>query len=325
MARKVRIGIVGLGSMGRRYLQCVSSMEDVEVAAAVSRPAGQETARQLRRYPSLPDMLERETLDAVCICTPTDLHPRQVRRSLEAGVHVICEKPLALHSADAAALSARAETRGVQLLTAQVVRFAESSRWLREAVRSGRYGPVCEAFFSRLSAFPGWGAGNWFADGARSGLVPFDLHIHDLDLMVHLFGCPQAAACRGSRAVALPFPEHVWFTYDYPGFRVTAEAAWYAAPLPFSASWRVAFGSALALYRDGAVTLYAGGDWPETVCVEPKDGPDMYSRELACFVQCIRENRSPALLPSGEILQVLGLLERMTAEGGPAAGEPSGD
>lgn len=236
---------------------------------------------------------------------------------------MLCEKPLALRRREAESLFDLARARGVLLLPAHVVRFAQSSIWLRDAVGSGRYGPVREAFFSRLSTRPHWCAGGWAYDRTRSGLVPYDLHIHDLDLMVSLFGPPQSAVVEGSGSRSLPFDEHNWFSYQYPGFRVTAEAAWYVAVIPFTASWRVSFESALALCRNDRVILYEHGRPP---CV-PADRPeaaqetgisvpatDMYDRELACFVQCSRTGQPPALLPPGEVLAVLGILEAMVLE-----------
>ena len=325
MDGELRIGIVGYGSMGKLYLSCFRRIEGVRVTAVASRSAvpGTDNLSSVSLYPTLTAMLAREALDAVCLCTPTDLHPLQARQALDHGLHVICEKPLALHRQEAASLYDLARERGVLLLPAHVVRFAQSSLWLREAVGSGRYGPVREAFFSRLSTRPHWCAGGWAYDRARSGLIPYDLHIHDLDLIISLFGPPQSAVVEGSGSRSLPFDEHNWFSYQYPGFRVTAEASWYAADIPFTASWRVSFESALALCRNDRVTLYEHGR-PPCLPAAPPDtvretgisvpATDMYDRELACFVQCIRTGRPPSLLPPGEVLAVLDILEAMVPQ-----------
>lgn len=311
----VSIAIVGLGSMGRVYLQCFRRMENVSVCAIVSSSAKPE---EFSVYSTLEALFKSEQPNIVCICTPTYLHVQQARIALQHGCHVICEKPLALHRADAEALYELATKQKRYLFAAQVVRFASSTEWLRDAVYSGRYGTVREAFFSRLSTMPHWCTGNWAFDHTYSGHVPFDLHIHDLDLIVSLFGPPLHATCEESGASELPFDEHFWFTYEYEDFTIRAEAAWYRASIPFKATWRVAFENALALCSDGTVTVYEKNAPPFTI----REGyayatgfsvpaTDMYDKELRYFVQCCLFDEIPILLPAEEILTVLGILETL--------------
>lgn len=311
----LQAAIVGLGSMGRLYSQCFGRMEHCTLSAVVSRSA---EAAGCPVYQTMDELFSAQQPDLVCVCTPTDLHPAHVQQALEHGCHVICEKPLALHRAQAEQLYALAERQKKQLFCAQVVRFASSSLWLREAVGSGRYGPVREAFFSRLSTRPHWCKDSWAYDAARSGLVPFDLHIHDLDLMLSLFGPPQHAVCEKSGASDLPFDEHLWFTYSYGTFTVRAEAAWYRAAIPFCSGWRVAFDKALALCRDGTLTVFEADREPYTLCETQQQSTgisvpatDMYDRELRHFVDCIAQNRPSELLKPDEILAVLDVLEHL--------------
>ncbi len=120
--------------------------------------------------------------------------------SLSLGKTTIVEKPCALTRADAGAMFALAEEKGVNLYVAQVLQFTREVEVLRKLVREGTYGRPLDAVFQRLSARPEWAQGGWLFDKSKSGLVPFDLHIHDLDVIVSLFGVPDRAECRPAAA-----------------------------------------------------------------------------------------------------------------------------
>ena len=102
---------------------------------------------------------------------------------------------------------ALAEEKGVNLYVAQVLQFTREVEVLRKLVREGTYGRPLDAVFQRLSARPEWAQGGWLFDKSKSGLVPFDLHIHDLDVIVSLFGVPDQAECRPCGGPAMDSPE----------------------------------------------------------------------------------------------------------------------
>lgn len=320
---EMRVGIVGCGTMGKVYYQCFSRIPGCCVTAVVSGSVSPETAKRqgFRVFRTLEELLRSQDLDVICICTPTDLHALQVSQVLRrGGIHVICEKPLCLHAQQAQALYQLAQMQGVTLFAAHVMRFSETGEWLREAVQSNRFGPVREAFFSRLSERPHWCAENWAYDPARSGLVPFDLHIHDLDLIVSLFGPPISADCRGSGSRSVPYDEHLFFTYEYPAFRVTAEAAWYVGSVPFSATFRVCFERAVVFQKGNQITVYEHNKPPyaalqsdETAYPTGFSVPatDMYDRELQYFVQCIRDARKQVIPEPEQVVSVLAILEQL--------------
>mgnify|MGYP002231475856 CR=1 FL=1 len=83
------------------------------------------------------------------------------------------------------------------------------------------------------------GPGGWLFDKSKSGLVPFDLHIHDLDVIVSLFGVPDRAECRPCGGPAMDSPELYRWEYRCGGVNVMAEAGWLNASVPFTAVWRV--------------------------------------------------------------------------------------
>ena len=82
----------------------------------------------------------------------------------------------------------------MQLYVAQVLQFTREVETLHQVMEDERYGKPLDACFERLSARPGWVQGSWLFQKEKSGLLPFDLHIHDLDMMVSIFGEPRSMA-----------------------------------------------------------------------------------------------------------------------------------
>ncbi len=319
------IGIVGMGGMGRVYAKNLAAIPDAHLTAVASSDpnAGEEFGARV--YAGLEDMLGHERLDVCCVCTPTFLHYDNISAALDAGVNVIAEKPLALTEKEAAALYKKAERNGVRLFVAQVVRFAYPNRVLKEFVDSGRFGRVTSAYFGRLSMRPYWSRDNWVFYADKSGHVPFDLHIHDLDYIVSLFGIPKASRVKGSGNADKPYYEHLRFTYDYDGLQVTAEAAWFDLQFPFTVEWRVCFETAVAQCSSDVVTLFTKEGPPQIF--EPArenavatginvPATDMYRDELTHFLTCIRNGTPSDVVSEADVVAVIGILEKLMAQGG---------
>ena len=115
-------------------------------------------------YESITDLVDAGGVDVVDICTPTFLHRDNVMESLSLGKTTIVEKPCALTRADAEAMFALAEEKGVNLYVAQVLQFTREVEVLRKLVREGTYGRPLDAVFQRLSARPEWAQGGWLFD-----------------------------------------------------------------------------------------------------------------------------------------------------------------
>lgn len=322
MKRELRLGVVGLGGMGKLYLRELNRLDGVRVTSVVSRSLTDAEARELgvHVYRSLDALLIDTHPDVCCVCTPSDLHAAQIERLLQAGVHVISEKPLCLHAAQAQALFDLAQANGVRLFAAQVVRFSFPAQLLRDWITTGAYGRVLDASFSRLSTKPFWGGDSWVFDAARSGLVPYDLHIHDLDLIISLFGEPLQAQYFDCGSGQKPYAEHCRFLYTYPNFCVRAEAAWFDANIPFTVQWRVSFANAVAACDGECVTLYRPGAaaqvfTPPVIAADDTGinvpASDMYAHELAHFIACIREDKPSDIVRDAEVVTVLQVLAHM--------------
>src|SRR5207245_5023222 len=134
-------------------------------------------------------------VDLVDLCVPNDEHARLAIRALEAGKHVLVEKPIALTTVDADAMLAAAGANGRLLMVAHVLTFFPEFAFAAEAIRSGRYGALQAAHLTRVISKPDWSSG--IADADRSGGPAIDLHIHDTHYIGLVCGVPRAVQSRG--------------------------------------------------------------------------------------------------------------------------------
>ena len=269
----LNIGLAGFGGIGRVHFSNYSHIEGCKVTAACDpSPQGRKTAEEngVPYYASLKDMLAEAKPDVVDVCSPSFLHHALVMEALDSGRHVICEKPLALKSKDAREMYALAERKGVQLLVGHVLQFFPASKVLHEIVKDGRYGKALDAVFLRLSACPRWAQDGWLLDKNKSGLLPFDLHIHDLDLMISLFGKPESYKIFSGGRDEAAYEEYYRVMYRYPKLNVCCEAAWYNADIPFTANWRVYFEKAVLINEGGKLTAYSFDTAPMEFDIEEK-------------------------------------------------------
>ena len=321
----MKILLVGAGGMGGAHFRNYEHIEGAHVQALVGKTdADREAAAQwgLPIYSSIGEAVRSESVEIADLCVPTFLHASLALEAFENGLHVITEKPCALTRRDAEEMFRAARRAGRQLYVGQVVQFTKETETLRTVLQDGRYGKPLDGFFERLSARPAWSQGSWLLDKEKSGLLPFDLHIHDLDLIVSLFGKPErvdVSACGENGGLQ----DHFRVNYAWPdGLTVCGEAAWFNACVPFTARWRVYFEQGMLVYDGSAVTGY-GADGQVTVFdttdpVQIAGGVNLpangwFFRELSHFLACAEENIPSPLVGEGQVLSVLETLETIIA------------
>ncbi len=231
-------------------------------------------------------------VEMVDICLPSDLHAPVAIAALEAGKHVLCEKPMALHAEDCARMIAAAEASGTRLMIAQVIRFWPEYLALKAAVDSGKYGKLRTATFRRISSVPLWTSDGWMTDPARGGGVGLDLHVHDVDFINFLLGLPREVYARGVEeryGMAAMMGE---FRYDDEKV-IYAESAWLPAPgVPFRMPYLAYFEGAVFDYEQGPLKVYP----VDGEAYQPEfTGPDAMTAEIAYFVDCVERGVAPAL------------------------------
>ncbi|NIK70530.1 Gfo/Idh/MocA family oxidoreductase [Paenibacillus sp. BK720] len=217
----LKIGLIGLGFMGKTHLENYLRLEregapirvvalcDVDEAKLNGGGSGgnidtsSENAidyGRFNKYTSVQEMLDSEQLDAVDITLPTFLHRDVTTQCLSSGVHVLCEKPMAMNAEECDAMIAAAEASGKQLMIGQCLRFWPAYVYLQELVRSGKFGSVTNAYFYRGGGTPSWGP--WVLVNEKGGGALLDMHVHDTDVVNWLFGKPEAVSCYGRNVIA---------------------------------------------------------------------------------------------------------------------------
>lgn len=152
-------------------------------AATLARELGAESTTLLDAAPELPGV------DAVDVCLPSDLHASVALAALEAGRHVLVQKPVALSMQDAEAMGRAADKAQRILVVATTLRFWPEYQALERLAASSSLGSITGLVAERLSPPITWNA--WIADRARSGGTAVDLMIHDLDLVGRYLGKPD--------------------------------------------------------------------------------------------------------------------------------------
>ena len=178
----MRVGIVGAGFMGTTHAAGWAET-DAEIVGFAAETATEAEPLALaygaRVFPELQALID--AVDVVDVCTPTHLHHPIVLQAAAAGKHVICEKPVARHVAEAQEMVRACREAGVQLLVAHVVRFFPEYALAQAQVAGGAIGRPGVLRLMRGSYRPKKPVGNWFLDEAKSGGILMDLMIHDFD------------------------------------------------------------------------------------------------------------------------------------------------
>jgi len=280
----LRIGIAGFGFMGRMHYKCYKALENAPYlrrgrlapALASQEAAGvvavcdvnpnieQDTKRavgnvgeaeeaidfnRLTLYTDFEKMLKDAKLDAVSITLPTYLHADFSVKALQAGLNVLCEKPMALNVQDCRRMIAQANRSGKVLQIGHCIRFWPEYAKAKEIVDGGRYGKVIAATFQRLGAAPAWSTDNWLIDEKRSGGIALDLHIHDTDFVQYLFEMPSAVSSFGATGLNGELL-HIVTQYHYDEDKVViAEGSWAMMPsFGFEMSFNIALAKATIVY-----------------------------------------------------------------------------
>ena len=165
-SERLRVGVVGCGSLGKREAEIVKKNIPSAELVAVS-DVDPESAKTLAfhlgirwHYDSHKKMIEHEKLAAVLIVTPTHTHKEICLDACKAGLHVFCEKPMSLTPADCQAMDDAAEEHNVRLMLGFVRRFQPAYREMRRRIEEGEIGEPRMAYTARMGARAPLGIGD---------------------------------------------------------------------------------------------------------------------------------------------------------------------
>jgi len=310
---KINVGCVGIGFMGKAHfgiyrqnanaeIVAIADVDDAKLSGDWSRIGGNindPSAKNvdltgIKKYKDADQLIDDPEVALVDITLPTFLHFRYVMKALEAGKHVLCEKPMALTVQEADKMAAAAARSKGKFMVAQCIRFWPEYDWLAQIIRGKKYGRVKSAIFRRRSTAPTWGWQNWLMNAKRSGGAVLDLHIHDTDYINYIFGIPKKVESAGI-AGATGGIDHIVTNYDYgKSMLVTAEGGWaFHGAYPFEMAFTIIFDKATVEYSSNqspSLKVYSSGGKVESPAVAAGTG---YTAEIDYFLNCITKNQKP--------------------------------
>lgn len=193
--KKLRLALIGAGNIANTHLERYVQIPEVELAAIcdINEERLNETADKFgiaERYTSVDEMLASVELDAADVCVWNCAHAECTIAALNAGLNVLCEKPMAMSSAEAQAMKDAADKNGKLLMLGFVTRFSDNARIAKDFIDNGYLGDIyySKATYIRRHGNPG----GWFSDKTKSGGGPIiDIGVHPLDLTRYLMGNPK--------------------------------------------------------------------------------------------------------------------------------------
>ncbi len=310
---KVKVGVIGLG-MGQYHLQSYEKCPQAEVLAVcdIDEALMQGVLRgrpAVRGFTSYKDMLALQELQAVSVALPNYLHAPITIEALEAGRHVLCEKPMAMNAAEAQHMKATADRLGKLLMMHFNMRYMTTAATLKPIMEAGALGEIYHVTttYTRRDGYPR--PGSWFGQKAKSGGGPLiDLGVHRIDLALWLIGYPRPVAAFGSVYDLLARRKLRGVEFDCEDFSAAMIRFENGCTLYSAASWdghelggggltMSIRGTEGAIYEQGGqLTLCRTEHGVPVMAVlepqQPKESPQQH------FVDCILHGRQPG--PSAE-------------------------
>ncbi|MBR6556811.1 MAG: Gfo/Idh/MocA family oxidoreductase [Clostridia bacterium] len=202
MEKKIRIGIIGVGNIAESHIKGYKALPNVELYAfcdideAKLKMKGEKHG-VTRLFTDMNEMLALPEIDAVSVCTWNAAHAPCTIAALNAGKHVLCEKPMATTVEEAEEMKAAAEKAGKLLMIGFVRRFGNDCAVVKDFVDNGFFGELyyAKCNYLRRNGCPG----GWFSNKELSGGGPLiDLGVHVIDLVRYLFGNPKPISVYGA-------------------------------------------------------------------------------------------------------------------------------
>jgi len=333
MTNNVRIGIIGTGGIARnRHIPSFKAQPDVDIVAAADVVADSlnEVGAKFaipNLYSDYRDMIAKESLDGVVICTPNKYHAPAAIDALNAGVHVLCEKPMALDPAEGRAMLAAAKANQKVLTVGFHYRHRPQVQAAKQVITNGELGHI---YMVRVNALrrrgiPSWGS--FVHKHIQGGGAMIDFGVHTLDSALYLLGNPKPIEVMGSISQHLGTKPNVnpWGQWNYQEFTVEDQVAAFVrfdtgAMLMLECSWALnvpetketislsgteagldVFPLKVNKAQYGMLTHWEP-DWM------PNDGVEPGLAQAADFVQAIKTGTSPNVTAE-QALQVTELVD----------------
>ncbi|WP_163101970.1 Gfo/Idh/MocA family protein [Peribacillus alkalitolerans] len=248
--QKLKMGVIGVGGIAQsRHIPTFLKLSDQVTIEAIS-DVNEATAKSVAKMFNIPKVYSKyqdmfDEVDAVTICTPNKFHAEITIAALEAGLHVLCEKPMAMSPEECQLMMDVAERSGKVLSIAYHYRFMKNSKVAKKVILENEIGQpmVARAKALRRRKVPGWGV--FTNKELQGGGSLIDYGCHFLDLSLWLLGNPKAVEVIGTtynQLSKIPNQVNLWGSFDHESFEVDDHVTAYikfenGASMLFETSW----------------------------------------------------------------------------------------
>lgn len=197
MQNGVRFGLLGCGRIGQRHAEHIKNLGILAATCDIDKERAGQTAKKFGApsfYASVDDLLSNKNMDVVSICTPNGLHAEHTIKALNAGFHVLCEKPMALSVHDCGEMIKTAEKANRRLFIVKQNRFNPPIEAVKKAIDDGRFGKI---YSIQLSCF--WNRNDAYYENSWKGTLALDggslytQFSHFIDLLYWMIGDIKSA------------------------------------------------------------------------------------------------------------------------------------
>jgi UDP-N-acetylglucosamine 3-dehydrogenase len=284
----LKVGVIGAGAMGKNHIRIYSEMPDVELAGIsdIDKDLVESLAQQYdtKAYTDYKEMLA-SGLDAVSIVVPTKMHRQVAIDAIEAGAHILVEKPIADTVENANAIIDKAKENDRLVMVGHIERFNPAVIKLKEIINSGLLGKIVSISTTRVGPYN---------PRIRDVGVILDIGVHDIDVISYLYGRDVNQVYAVAGADIHSFEDHatIHMRYDHE-FSGLVEVNWLTPHKVRKLTAVGVEGVAYLDYIDQTVELH-DSDWVRKAKVENKEP---LRNELEYFIDCINKGKQPN--PSG--------------------------
>jgi len=223
IGEKKNLAVIGCGYWGRNYIRLLSQMYNVNLIAICDRDKEQlkknktrilssQSGPKLKLFTDFHELLNLESLDAVVICTSPDTHFEITKNALEAGKHVLVEKPMTLSSTGSKELAGLAGNKGLTLMVGHIFLYNSAVVQIKEYIEQGKFGQIYYIYSKRTNLGP-----------IRSDVnVIWDLAPHDISIFNYLMGTqPEWVSATASSFLRDKNEDVGFITMGYPNKTIT--------------------------------------------------------------------------------------------------------
>ncbi|MBQ8408077.1 MAG: Gfo/Idh/MocA family oxidoreductase [Clostridia bacterium] len=321
--KSIKVAIIGYGGIARSHYAAYHRLIEKGFPIDVVAVCDKDTARIFESvtiniacdevpiregthiYSDIDDLLCREDFDMADVCLPTFLHAQVTVKLLRAGKHVLCEKPMALNSAQCEEMVYAARESDRQLMIGQCLRFDPLYLYLKKCVDESTFGSLRYLTMERLCDYPGWASD--FKNSEKTGGCILDTHIHDIDIARFLLGEPETASSVVYNN--LPHCQLVNTRLFYKDVTVIADVAWdEARPIPFASGYHAKFDDACVICDGEKVTVKPHGKECYSVDITPAD---RIEGEIRAIAEAILDGKASTVNPPESAWMSVRLIEKM--------------